>query len=158
MSAERDGVNHVARGLVAGVVAGLLIALFGPMLQVAAQRPHSSSTSTGAVVIAEAHEPEWHPASNPISPQSIHADKSLAFEREYGIDRLSRSQFLSMVQAAKYGLDTMTFTAQQQAKRLEFTHTIGDPTAPGATTGTGQPDYALPLFGTFGRMQLLSLA
>jgi len=87
------------------------------------------------------------------TPLAIHRDKWLEFEREFGIHRPSSSGFLRWVQKVKYSLDTATFTAEEQIKRLEFSYNIG---TPGPARGGAQSDYALPLFGRFGQARLQS--
>jgi hypothetical protein len=84
------------------------------------------------------------------------ADRWMKFEREYGIEQESPSPIGRMFQVAKYGLDRMAFTAQETAKRCEFTYDLGDapPNEPGSRSAA--PQYSLPMFGRFGRAQIKS--
>jgi hypothetical protein len=93
----------------------------------------------------------------PILPTGLRTpeQRRLEFEREYGIQQDSRSWVVSMLQSAKYGLDKMTFTARETAKRLEFTYDIGTP--PGPAGVSSKPQYSLPLFGYFGHPQIKSV-
>jgi hypothetical protein len=50
----------------------------------------------------------------------------------------------------------MCFTAQEAAKKLEFTYDIGEESASALGTGTAQPEYSLPLLGRIGQAQLKS--
>jgi hypothetical protein len=61
-----------------------------------------------------------------------------------------------MLQAAKYGLDRMTFTAQETTKRLEFTYNIADEPSTDTGSQAATPQYSLPMFGRFGQAQLKS--
>jgi len=83
-------------------------------------------------------------------------DRLVRFEQEYGVARESTSSIGRMIQAAKYGLDKMCFTAQEAAKKLEFTYDIGEEPASALGSGTAQPEYSLPMFGRFGHAQLKS--
>jgi hypothetical protein len=61
-----------------------------------------------------------------------------------------------MIQAAKYGLDRMTFTAQETAKRCEFSYDLGDAPASDTVGQCGNSQYSLPMFGRFGNAQFRS--
>ncbi|HUI07677.1 MAG TPA: hypothetical protein VL486_11810 [Verrucomicrobiae bacterium] len=91
------------------------------------------------------------PPTKPPTPE----ERRLEFEREYGIRHRSHLWFLSMLQSAKYGLDKMSFTAKETARRLEFTYDFGSPEGPGGMTQ--KPHYSVPLFGAFGHPQLKSV-
>ncbi len=80
----------------------------------------------------------------------------MKFESEYGIQEKSLSPIGRMFQVAKYGLDRMTFTAQETAKRFEFTYDLGDAPANEPGSRIPAPQYSLPMFGRFGRAQLKS--
>ncbi len=84
------------------------------------------------------------------------SERWIKFEREYGVEQESPSPIGRMFQVAKYGLDRMAFTAQETAKRCEFTYDLGDepPNDPGGRCAA--PQYSLPMFGRFGRAQFKS--
>ncbi len=84
------------------------------------------------------------------------ADRWMIFESEYGIQDASPSPIGRMFQAAKYGLDRMTFTAQEGAKSLEFTHNIADEPSGDTALQDVTPQYSLPMFGKFGHAQIKS--
>ena len=84
------------------------------------------------------------------------ADRWIRFESEYGIKQESPSPIGRMFQAAKYGLDRMTFTAQETAKNCEFTHDLGDEPAYDPGCRSAAPQYSPPMFGRFGRAQFKS--
>lgn len=77
-------------------------------------------------------------------------DRWEEFEREYGIHEQSITWVGRLLQSAKYHLDTLTFVAQQTTRKLEFTYDIAGSTG----SATGEPEYSLPMFGTFGKTQL----
>jgi hypothetical protein len=83
-------------------------------------------------------------------------DRWMIFESEYGIQEASPSAIGRIFQAAKYGLDRMTFTAQETAKRCEFTYDLGDEPANDTGSRAVAPQYSLPMFGRFGHAQLKS--
>jgi len=87
-------------------------------------------------------------------PTTSAGDRWAKFEQEYGIKQESGSAFGRMIQNAKYGLDTMCFTAMEGAKELEFTHDFGEESDRG--TGVAQPDYSVPMVGRLGQAQLES--
>jgi hypothetical protein len=61
-----------------------------------------------------------------------------------------------MFQAAKYGLDTMCFAAQETARKLEFRYDFWEESPSSFGSGMTQPEYSLPMFGRFGHAQLKS--
>jgi len=61
-----------------------------------------------------------------------------------------------MLRAAKYGLDTMCFAAQETAKRLEFKYDLWEESPASFGSGMARPEYSLPMFGRFGHAQLKS--
>jgi hypothetical protein len=81
-------------------------------------------------------------------------DRWERFEQEYGIKKESASTLGRMIQSAKYGLDTMCFTAMEGAKELEFTYDFGVDSESG--TGAAQPEYSVPMVGRLGHAQLKS--
>ena len=85
------------------------------------------------------------------------ADRWLKFEGEYGIREESPSPIGRIFQVAKYGLDRVTFTAQETARRLEFTYDVGDVPASDTSSRSAAPQYSLPMFGRFGHAQLKSV-
>ena len=83
-------------------------------------------------------------------------DRWTKFENEYGIEQENPSAIGRIFQVAKYGLDRMTFTAQETAKRCEFTYDLGDVPPNDSGSRAVAPQYSLPLFGRFGRAQFKS--
>jgi hypothetical protein len=126
------------------------VALFGLMPCALAQGTDAGSE---ARVIAEAQAPDWEKLARPAPRPATSAERWMRFEREYGVHEPSRSPVGRMLQAAKYSLDTMTFAAQEAAKKLEFTYEIGRGTPTGPDGTTPVPQYSLPVFGSFGRAQ-----
>jgi hypothetical protein len=108
------------------------------------------------IVASETREPLWEALITPRSPQTS-GDRWLQFDREYGIQRRRPSWMGRALQSAKYGLDTMTFTAQEAAKKLEFTYKFGEDSLASPDNVTVSPSYSLPLFGQFGHPQLKSV-
>ena len=116
--------------------------------------PHST-IQTNATSIAESKGRDLD--DNIIKPTTAtSADRWMKFESEYGIEQESPSPIGRMFQAAKYGLDRMAFTAQETAKRLEFTYDLGDVPANATGSRAAPPEYSLPMFGRFGHAQLKS--
>jgi hypothetical protein len=101
-------------------------------------------------------EPLWEILITPRSPLTS-GDRWLQFDREYGIQRRRPSWMGRALQSAKYGLDTMTFTAQEAAKKLEFTYRFGEGSLASPDNVTAGSIYSLPLFGQFGHPQLKSV-
>lgn len=108
------------------------------------------------IVPSETREPPWENLITPRSP-STSGDRWLQFDREYGIQRRRPSWMGRALQSAKYGLDTMAFTAQEAAKKLEFTYKFGEDSLASPDNVTVNPSYSLPLFGQFGHPQLKSV-
>jgi hypothetical protein len=81
-------------------------------------------------------------------------DRWNKFENEYGISQESPSAIGRVFQACKYGLDRMTFTAQETAKRCEFTYDLGSESD--LVNRPIAPQYGVPIFGRFGRAQFKS--
>jgi hypothetical protein len=97
------------------------------------------------------------PGENIIKPTNMTAaDRWIKFESEYGIEQESPSPIGRMFQVAKYGLDRMTFSAQETAKRFEFTYDLGSESANDPANRAIAPQYSLPMFGRFGRAQFKS--
>jgi len=90
-------------------------------------------------------------------PPASSAGRWVEFEREFGVHERSPSRFLSMLQSAKYGLDKMAFTAQETARKLEFTYDIGDATPSSPLSVPARSAYSFPVFGKFGQPQLKSV-
>ena len=97
-------------------------------------RPSHLHPSTNGTSVAETK------IINSANPTSV--DRWMIFESEYGIQDKSPSPIGRMLQAAKYGLDRVTFSAQESAKKLEFNCNIGDDPA----TGPGSRPCAPTLF------------
>jgi hypothetical protein len=141
-------MNVTRECVLAGVVVGLLggFSLAGPVLAQGSSR-----------VIAEG---KWRPPTD-LTPASADedtsADRWLRFESEYGIHRRESTAVGRILRRAKYGLDTMTFTAQEAARRLEFTYDLGEPALTGPASTAVKPQYSLPLFGSFGHAQIKSV-
>ena len=113
----------------------------------------TAPASTNAVEIAAANTALWD--DDVLKPAATSSgDRWEKFEQEYGIKKESTSTLGRMIQSAKYGLDTMCFTAIEGAKGLEFTHDFGVDSESG--TGAGQPDYSVPMVGRLGHAQLES--
>ena len=113
-----------------------------------------STIQTNAAFVADA---KGRDVGDIIKPNiTSPADRWMKFESEYGIQEESLSPIGRMFQVAKYGLDRMTFTAQETAKRCEFTYDLGDapPNEPGSRIAA--PQYSLPMFGRFGHAQIKS--
>jgi hypothetical protein len=91
-------------------------------------------------------------ASGLLTRERTTEERRLEFEREYGIRQQNQSWFLGMLRSAKYGLDKMSFTAKETARRLQFTYELGSPTGFGGRTI--EPQYSLPVFGAFGHPQV----
>jgi hypothetical protein len=120
--------------------------------------PAVSPLPAKAKVIAasEMKEPVWETLITPRSPQTS-GDRWLQFDREYGIQRRRPSWMGRALQSAKYGLDTMAFTAQEAAKQLEFTYRFGGDSLASPDNVAVNSTYSLPLFGQFGHPQLKSV-
>jgi hypothetical protein len=92
----------------------------------------------------------------PTPKSSTSADRWVRFQQEYGLERQSPSAVGRMLQAAKYGLDTMCFAAQETARKLEFRYDFWEESPSSFGSGMAQPEYSLPMFGRFGHAQLKS--
>ena len=109
-----------------------------------------------ATMIAEGQAPGWEAAVPPGNTNSTYFSRWVAFDAEYGIHEPSHSFVGRMLQNAKHGLDQMSFEAQEAARRFEFTYDIGQPPPTGLDIFTPEPQYDVPLLGTFGPAQLKS--
>jgi hypothetical protein len=109
-------------------------------------------------VVAEAKSPDTDYVLVPLSANTSAPDRSEKFESEYGIKERSSSPIGRLFQSAKYALDKATFTAEEAAKKLEFTYDIGEPPPSDLGMTPPTPKFSLPLFGTFGHAQLKSEA
>ena len=146
------GLLPIARGQ--SMPNTLLVDYVSPSLLSSSRTP-SRTVSTNTTPAAEAKVTR---SCNLIKPTAMTSgDRWMVFESEYGIHEASSSAIGRIFQAAKYGLDRMTFSAQQTAKRLEFTYDLGEapPNEPGSRIPTSQ--YSLPVFGRFGHAQLKSV-
>ena len=115
--------------------------------------PPTVSTNTAPAAEAKVTRP-----CNLIKPTAMTSgDRWTVFESEYGIQVASSSAIGRIFQVAKYGLDRMTFSAQQTVKRLEFTYNIANEPSNVASTQAATPQYSLPMFGRFGHAQLKSV-
>ena len=140
-------MNRVVSSLVVTVVGLAALFVLNP----------SVSAQNKTRLIAEAQAPGWEKVRTSAPANETSADRWVKFENEYGTYKESPSRVRRMLQATKYGIDTVTFTAQEAAKRLEFRYTFGErsQTSPGSITA--KPEYSLPLFGSFGHAQLKSI-
>jgi hypothetical protein len=121
------------------------------------EQPTTSFTAaqTNDTSAAEAKGLDLH--DNIIKPAcTTSADRWIKFENEYGCEQDSPSAIGRVFQACKYGLDRMTFTAQETAKRCEFTYDLGSESALDPANRPIAPQYGLPIFGKFGRAQFKS--
>ncbi len=112
---------------------------------------------TNRITVAVPKGRELNVNENIIKPTTTtSSDRWTKFESEYGIEQESPSAICRMFQAAKYGLDRVTFTAQETAKRCEFAYDLGSAPAndPGGRVPASQ--YSLPGFGRFGCAQFKS--
>ena len=151
-------INSPSQAILVGVIAGsvmcstLVPLTFAQNIQLVDYAPPSQLShphpSTNATSVAE---------TKIIKPaMTTPVDRWMIFESEYGIQDKSPSAIGRMLQAAKYGLDRMTFTAQESAKKLEFNCNMGDDSASGRESRPCAPQYSMPLFGGFGRAQIKS--
>jgi len=173
MKLKPRSVNRSSRAVLWGAVAGSVVCS-GAIICAQAQSAHNTllvdyvtpsrlsqptapqpAMQTNVISTAEAKGRDF--GNDIIKPTATTpADRWIKFEREYGIEQESPSAIGRVFQAAKYGLDRMTFTAQETAKRCEFTYDLGDepPNDPGGRCAA--PQYSLPMFGRFGRAQFKS--
>ena len=115
--------------------------------------PHTVSTNTAPAAEAKVTRP-----CNLIKPTAMTSgDRWTVFESEYGIQEVSSSAIGRIFQAAKYGLDRMTFSAQETAKKCEFTYDLGYAPASESDSRIPTSQYSLPVFGRFGHAQLKSV-
>ena len=89
-----------------------------------------------------------------VFPKRTDADRWMEFEQEYRIYERNPVWALSMIQTAKFGLDKLSFTAKETARKLEFSYEFG-----GASDGDPHrfspgSAYSLPLFGKFGNAKI----
>ncbi len=111
-----------------------------------------SSTQTNVRDSASISAPSWSDILKPNARTS--GDRWVSFEQEYGMGEQSGSTFGKALQAAKYGLDKMCFTAQEAAKKLEFKYDTSEATSGVLGGDAGEPQYHLPVFGRFSHAQL----
>ena len=166
-------INHSSRAVVMGAIANSVVC-FGLIPTVLAQTPSNirlvdygaparvspaialhPTMQTNRTSGTEAKEGDLN--ENLIKPiTTTSADRWLKFESEYGIQEQSPSPIGRMFQVAKYGLDRVTFTAQETAKRCEFSYDLGSAPANDSGSRSCAPQYSLPMFGGFGRAQFKS--
>ena len=172
MKSGSRSINRSSRAVCLGAVAGsavclgcllnargqampntLLVDYVSPSLLSSSRTP-SPTMSTNTTPAAEAKTTRLCSLIKPTAMTS--GDRWSVFESEYGIQEASPSAVGRIFQAAKYGLDRMTFSAQETAKRCEFTYDLGEapPNEPGSRIPT--PQYSLPMFGRFGQAQIKS--
>src|SRR5437016_2632422 len=159
MKLKPRSVNRSSRAVLWGAVAGSVVC-FGPNPCARAQsvqntrvvsygtpsRQPQPTIETNAVSLREARGRDL--SDHIIKPTAMtSADRWIKFEREYGIEQESPSPIGRMFQVAKYGLDRMSFTAQETAKRCEFTHDLGEEPAYDPGCGSAAPQNSLPMFG-----------
>jgi hypothetical protein len=154
-------INGSSQAVLVGVIAGSVVCLglipsvlaqASPNLQLASYVPQSRESRSVPAANTNAV-----PETKLIKPSvTTPVDRWIVFENEYGIQDKSPSAIGRMIQAAKYGLDRMTFTAQESAKRLEFNCNIGDDPANGPGSRPCAPHYSMPVFGKFGQAQIKS--
>jgi hypothetical protein len=111
-----------------------------------------SSTQTNIGDSVSITAPSWGDVLKPNGRTS--GDRLVSFEREYGMGEESASRFGKALQAAKYGLDKMCFTAQEAAKKLEFKYDTAEASSGVLGGDAGEPQYQLPVFGRFSHAQL----
>jgi hypothetical protein len=115
--------------------------------------PHFGIQTNAAFVT----DPKGRDIGDIIKPGiTTSADRWTKFESEYGIEQESLSPIGRMFQVAKYGLDRMTFTAQETAKKCEFNYDLGCAPPNESGSRSAAPQYSLPMFGRFGRAQMKS--
>jgi hypothetical protein len=131
----------------------LLVDYVSPSLLSSSQTP-SRTVSTNTTPVAEAKTTRQCSLIKPAATTS--EDRWSVFEKEYGIQEASPSAIGRICQAAKYGLDRATFTAQETAKRCEFTYDLGSESTLDPANRPIAPQYGLPIFGRFGRAQFKS--
>jgi len=172
MKVKPKSINRSSRAVLLGAVAGPVVC-FGLSLSVLAQAtpyirlvdyvsPSLLSSlqalrpmiPTNTALTVETNAWDMGDLIKPTTTTS--ADRWIIFESEYGIQNASSSPIGRMLQAAKYGLDRMTFTAQETTKRLEFTYNIADEPSTDTGSQAATPQYSLPMFGRFGQAQLKS--
>jgi hypothetical protein len=173
MKSGSRSINRSSRAVCLGAVAGsvvclgllpcalcqtvpntLLVNYVSPSL-LSSSRTTSPTVSTNATPAAEA---KLTRPCNLIKPTVMTSgDRWTVFESEYGIQEASSSAIGRIFQAAKYGLDRITFTAQQTAKSCEFTYDLGDAPANEPGSRISAPQYSLPMFGRFGQPQIKSV-
>src|ERR1017187_10123147 len=100
----------------------LLVDYVSPSLLSSSRTP-SPTMSTNTTRAAEAKTTRLCSLIKPTAMTS--GDRWSVFESEYGIQEVSSSAIGRIFQAAKYGLDRMTFSAQETAKKCEFTYDLG---------------------------------
>jgi hypothetical protein len=147
MTQTRRTFSHaLAEALLAATVGSIIVA--GPVA--------SASVQTKATVIAEGRAPDSYDTVAQPPETYPYADRWLKFEKEYGIQQESPDWISRMIQSAQYRLDTLAFTAQETARRLEFTYDLGEK-PPDSPDVEPVRQYAVPLFGNFGHAQIHSV-
>lgn len=146
MKATRRTLDRALAGLLMAAVAGSIV--FSSLV---------ASAQTKATVIAEGRATDRDDTA--VQPPDIYeeADRWLRFEKEYGIQQESPDWISRMLQSAMYRLDTLAFTAQETARRLEFTYDLGEKPPDSPVSEPVGPQYAVPLFGNFGHAQIKSV-
>src|ERR1700733_14811476 len=112
-------INSPSQAVLVGVIAGSVMCSglvpctlaqntqlvdYAPPAQLSHPHPSTNGTSVAETKIIP-----------PAATTSI--DRWMIFESEYGIQQGNPSAIGRMIQVAKYGLDRMTFTAQESAKK-----------------------------------------
>ncbi len=133
----------------------LLAAVAGSMVFSVPVIPTLAQTKT--VVLAEAKAPDHDDTVAQPRENYDYADRWLKFQEEYRTQQQSPVWVGRMLQSAMYSLDTLAFTAQETARRMEFTYDLGEkpPDSP-ADEPIGK-QYAVPLLGNFGHAQIKSV-
>ena len=147
MKATRTTFRHAWAGLILAAAAGSMI-FSAPV--------NSTSAQTKSTVIAEARAPDGNYTAAQPPVNDGYADRWLKFQEEYKVQQESPVWIGRMLQSAKYSLDTLAFTAQETARRMQLTYDVGEkpPDNPVAEP-VGQ--YSVPLFGNFGHAQIKSV-
>ena len=137
----------MSRVWLAGVVAGFIVNARTSPVNAQEIQPQSlvnrvPASVTTPQMIDEAHLPALHLPTQPTPTPGMQPGQAAAFEREY--------------EKATYGRDWAALNAEQPATQLEFSYNAVDPAPLTSTDKREQPDFALPLFGASGQMQLRS--
>jgi hypothetical protein len=157
MKVKPKSINRSSRAVLLGAVAGPVVC-FGLSLSVLAQ-------ATPYIRLVDYVSPSLLSSLQALRPM-IPTNTALTVEtnawdmgdliKPTTTTSADRWIIFEMLQAAKYGLDRMTFTAQETTKRLEFTYNIADEPSTDTGSQAATPQYSLPMFGRFGQAQLKS--